>query len=295
MNSQILHGHTWHCRFLPRPHAFHYRMLWLCVDLDELPALDRGVACFGHNRRTLVSICDADYAGPGAGSTREKVLGLLAREGVTEVIGRISLITLPRVGGYAFNPVSFFRCYRPDGKLAAMLAEVRNTFGETHHYVLQPLPPALGDGGAIRFQFPKAFCVSPFLRVHGEYELLLTENANDVAIQINLRQDGQLVLSADLVGRGTPLTSRSLAASAVQLPLIIGGVMFRIHWQALKLCLVKRLPVFLKPKPTSAATIPAANASVWHRSREYLVRLAGGRRQYQRPLVTGLSLLKDRT
>ena len=295
MTSQILHGHTSHCRFRPTRHAFDYRMLWLVLDLDELPALDRAVAWFGHNRRAPVSISDADYGGPGAGDIRGKVLALLERDGVTGPLGRISLITLPRVCGYVFNPVSFFRCYRPDGQLAAMLAEVSNTFGEKHHYVLQPVNPDAELAEAIRFRFPKAFYVSPFFRVQGEYELLLTEDADDVSLQINLRQDGQLVLSAEMAARGTPLTSRSLAASAIRLPLIVASVMWRIHWQAFQLCLRRHVPAFIKPEPASAATIRARGSSVWQRLRAYLVRLAAERTQNHRLAAPGHSTLEDRT
>jgi DUF1365 family protein len=154
----------------------------------------------------------------------------------------------------------------------------------------------VGDsGGAISFQFPKTFYVSPFLRVQGEYELFLTETANDVTLQINLRQDGQVVLTAELVAHGTPLTSRSLAATAIRLPLIVVGVMFRIHWQALRLYLRGHLPVLMKPAPTSPATIPSRGPTAWHWLRAHLVRLAADRTQHQRPLAAGLSLLKDRT
>ena len=109
----------------------------LCLDVDELPALDRQVFGFGHNRRAIVSIRDADYAGPGERPIRAKLIDLLGVHGITSLVARIELITLPRVLGYAFNPVSFFRCFSGDGNLAALVAEVHNTFGEKHYYVLE--------------------------------------------------------------------------------------------------------------------------------------------------------------
>ena len=64
------------------------------------------------------------------GSIRDRVLVLLRRDGIQEPITRVTLLTMPRVFGYVFNPISLYRCYRSDGTLAAMVAEVHNTFGE---------------------------------------------------------------------------------------------------------------------------------------------------------------------
>ena len=55
----------------------------------------------------------------------------------SEAEGEIVLHAFPRMLGYVFNPVSFWVCHRHDvASVAAVLAEVNNTFGETHHYLL---------------------------------------------------------------------------------------------------------------------------------------------------------------
>ncbi len=293
VNSLILDGQTRHCRYQPRRHSFEYRLMWLCIDIDELPLLDREVKCFGHNRRAPVSIRDADYCGNGVGSIREKIATLLTRSGVAESIGRIELITLPRVFGYAFNPVSFFRCYDPDGVLVTLVSEVHNTFGEAHHYVLRPVNPVTRPGESIRFSAPKTFFVSPFLQVNGEYEIVLTERGDFVSLAISLRQEQQLVLYAEMSGRGTPLTTRSLSASAIRLPWLVATVMLRITWQAFRLYLQKHIPVFAKPPPTNAATFRAGGASVWHRIRDYLVRLASDRSDESQLTAPGLAKQKE--
>lgn len=272
MNSRILSGQTWHCRFQPRRHGFAYPMVWLCIDLDELPALDRDVRGFGHNRTCFTSISDADYAGPGDGAIRNKMIELLARQGVSDSMGRIDLITLPKVVGYVFNPVSFFLCHRPDGSLAALVLEVHNTFGETHHYVLQAAADHGPTGTPIRFRFPKAFYVSPFNRVDGDYELRLERAADSFSLQIDLWNNDQLVLSAEMSGCGVPLNTRSMMAAALRLPFMVARVMPRITWQALQLHLLKGAPLFEKPAPSSIATIAASGSSIWHRLREDIVR-----------------------
>ena len=64
-----------------------------------------------------------------------------------------------RAWGYTFKPVSFWYCFRagpPGGALRAVVAEVNNTFGERHCYVLDA--PAWGQNVVA----DKAFHVSPF-------------------------------------------------------------------------------------------------------------------------------------
>lgn len=48
------------------------------------------------------------------------------------------LITAPKFLGYSFNPVSFWYLYSVDNELTAIIAEVNNTFGERHIYLLKP-------------------------------------------------------------------------------------------------------------------------------------------------------------
>lgn len=260
-------------------------MIWLSLDISELATLDQSVAWFGYNRRSLFSISDKDYAGSGPDTIDHKIRCMLNRNGVKRAIVRIQLITLPRVLGYVFNPVSFYCCYLSDGSVAALVAEVRNTFGESHHYVLQP---QTSQTTTIRFQVPKAFYVSPFFKVEGDYEILFTDTADSISLAIDLRQHGQLIFSANMCGRATSLTSHNLTAAMLQLPLMVATVMLRIHWQAVQLFLRKRLPIFAKPEPA----IPASNVSVWTNLRRLVVRLISDPRQDTMP---DLAPLKGRS
>jgi len=268
MNSRILHGQTRHCRFLPRRHAFDYPMRWLFIDVDELPLLNRQISLLGYNRQALFSLRDADYGGNHAGNVRQKIESLLLCNGVIGPMGKILLVTLPRVLGYAFNPVSFFLCYCPGGDLAALIAEVRNTVGQGHHYVLQPEAAGLASKQPIRFLCPKTFYVSPFLPVRGEYEVLLAHHDESLSVTIHLRQGDQPIFSADMVGQCRPLTSRSLAASALALSWAVITVMSRITWQAARLYLQRKLPIFANPGPTSPATYQPSRIGAWHRARK---------------------------
>ena len=197
-------------------------------------------------------------------------MAILHREGIDAPIARVTLATMPRVLGYVFNPISVYRCYRLDGALAVMVAEVHNTFGETHHYVLQAENP----GPVFQFRFPKTFYVSPFFDVNGEYQITLVERENHFALNVNLHQNDQLVFSAGMSGAGVPLSGKSLIATLARLPLHAATVMLRIHAQAARLHWRKRLGVFARSNPISPATIPARSPGFWHRWRERLVSRA---------------------
>jgi hypothetical protein len=70
--------------------------------------------------------------------------------------------------GFVFNPVSFWFCHDRDGALRAVLAEVRNTFGDHHNYLVahaDQRPITAADTLTAR----KIFHVSPFFPVAGEY------------------------------------------------------------------------------------------------------------------------------
>jgi len=261
-------------------------MFWLCLDLDELAMLDHTVTGFGHNRRAWASIHDRDYAGPGPGSIREKITNRLSEGGVNEPLARITLYTLPRVCGYVFNPVSFYFCYRPDETLAAVVAEVHNTFGEGHHYVLRPDDHPAPPGESILFRAAKSFYVSPFLEVSGAYEVLVCERDDGLRLQIQLEQGGELMFTAAMTGRATPMSSRALAQTLLRLPFLAATIMFRIHWQALQLSFFKRLPVFAKPEPVTVGTFVLGLPSIWHRLRALVVSRAS-RKQNPLPATPG--------
>lgn len=273
MKSRVFQGETTHCRHRPTRHAFRYPMFWLAIDLDELAALDGRVAWFGYNRRAIASIRDADYGGALEGSIRARITERLRATGFEHATTSITLLTIPRIFGYVFNPVSFYLCFDEADQLTALVAEVRNTFGEMHHYVAAPRPA--DDADTLRFILPKEFYVSPFFDVDGGYEVLLTRGSDDqLDLNIHLRSGGEVVFSAGMRGTGRPLTSRTLIATLLRFPLFAATIMLRIKWQAFLLYCRRRLPMFTKPDPTHPATTPALRPSVWHRLRAFFVRQA---------------------
>ncbi len=255
-------------------------MFWLAIDLDELEALHQRVVGFGYNSRALASICDADYGGTGPGSIRGKVISKLREHGGPEQVNRITLFTIPRVGGYVFNPVSFYLCYADDRTLCCLVAEVRNTFGEMHHYVVRP---ELARAGLHRFRFRKSFYVSPFLDVEGTYELQLRATDSEFKLTVLLFQQNQCVFSASMHGRGRPMTSSRLLGTLMSMPGFAVSIMANIHWQALLLRFSRGIHTRPKPLPRDENTISARQRSIWFLIRERLVRWAAGREARREP------------
>jgi hypothetical protein len=125
------------------------------------------------NRFGLLSFHDRDH-GDGRADAWPGWTNCWPREGVHDADGEVWLHTYPRVLGYAFKPVSFWYCHRADGSLAAIVAEVNNTFGERHCYLLAG--PELAWGREL--QARKVFHVSPFCRVQGSYRFRFMRTAD---------------------------------------------------------------------------------------------------------------------
>ncbi len=240
---RIGRGLVRHTRLRPASNAFSYRVFFLLLPMRAL-ARDPSALALPRNRRGLVSFFDADH-GDGGDDSLRWIEALLRREGIDEVDGEIWLQTFPRVLGYVFNPVSFWYAHRADGSLAAIVAEVNNTFGERHCYLLQPPGRrALRWGQTLNAR--KVFHVSPFCQLDGSYRFRFLRSDSAAGERIVARidhddADGPLLLTS-LSGTLQPLTRARLRRAFVAQPLHSLGVIARIHWQALKLWL-KRVPL----------------------------------------------------
>lgn len=221
-----------HRRRIAPQYRFVYRLFYLLLDIDRLDELARQLRGFSHNRFNLVSLHDRDY-GDGRG-LRVWAEGLLREHGL-EAGGRIRLLTLPRLLGYAFNPISLWYCEDRAGRLQAVIAEVRNTFGEKHSYLLASAPGyGAYEGLAVK---EKCFHVSPFLDRAGCYRFALSAPGERLRVAIHEERDGAPVLDATLAAERRELTAVQLLFQVLRMPWMTLKVMWGIHWEALKLWL----------------------------------------------------------
>ncbi len=111
------------------------------LDLDELPELPRHLRLLAYNRFNLFSVHDADHGSGEQKPLRTQIDAQLAAAGLHLAGGKILLLAMPRLLGYAFNPLSVYFCYGEDGALKALVYQVHNTFRQRHSYVIAAFPP----------------------------------------------------------------------------------------------------------------------------------------------------------
>ena len=241
----IATGSVRHRRLRPTVHAFVVPTFFLLLPLRSL----RAAPCpaLARNGRGWLSFHDADH-GDGSGDALAWIDRTLAAEGIADAAGEVWLQTYPRVFGHAFKPVSFWYCHRVDGTLAAIVAEVNNTFGERHCYLLDG--PQLGFGREMLAR--KVFHVSPFCAVEGHYRFRFMRAAGRIVARIDHHDAAGALLQTSVAGSLAPLTARSARAAFFAMPLLTLGVVARIHWHALRLWL-KRVPFFAKPAPPATS------------------------------------------
>ena len=242
-------GTVMHQRLRPQRHRLRYRVFLLLLDLGELDAVAARLRLFSRNRFNLFSFFDCDHGDGSAGPLRGQIERLLTAAGIAPDGGAIRLLTMPRVLGYAFNPLSVYFCYRRSGGLAAIVYEVRNTFGERHHYVM----PANGDG-TIHQECDKRFFVSPFLDMDMRYAFRVNPPGERVGIAITGRDAQGPVIVTALQARRAPLSDAGLALASVTYPLLTLKVIAGIHWEALRIWL-KGIRLRDRPPPGPAITL----------------------------------------
>ncbi|MDY6904340.1 MAG: DUF1365 family protein [Thermodesulfobacteriota bacterium] len=254
MNSCIVKARLYHKRHWPVTNRFVYDIYLYAIDVNELDELDRQITGFGYNRHTLAAIHDTDYLEHTHQSVREKIRNRLTAAGLATDVDRIMLITAARYCNHIFNPVSFFYCMKKDGTIACIVAEVNNTLGEKHIYLLDTPRPGPG-GDAATFHTEKRFHVSPFFPREGEYDFFFSPLADTLDICINYYRDGVLQLETRLSGICEPLTPRSFLKTVATRPVQAVMTMPRILYQAWILYVKKRLPVYHKPPPSDPHTM----------------------------------------
>ena len=256
--AQIGFGQVRHTRHRPRRNAFAYPNYFLMLPMRSLRA--HGPGALARNRAALLSFHDRDH-GDGRADSLDWLDELLAQHGITDADGEVWLHTYPRVFGYAFKPVSFWYCHRADGGLRAVLAEVNNTFGERHCYLLDA--PTYG----VPCEADKVFHVSPFCPVRGRYRFVFMRTDRPGVVGDQPRTvaridyfdepgDTQPLLNTSVSGDLVPLDALSQRRALWSYPAMTFGVVARIHWQALRL-FFKRAPFFRQPPaPGEFVTAP---------------------------------------
>lgn len=218
-------GHT---RHVDVDKTFRHRLHTWLVDLDALPLLPRPLRPFARFEAR-------DHLGDPNRSIRENIDTWLATQGVDLHGGQVLMLAHARVLGHVFNPITVYWCHHPDGRLECVVAEVHNTYGERHCYLLRP-----DTGGQAHVD--KRFYVSPFLPNHGRYVMRFDVPGERLHVRIQLRDEERPLLTAVMTGRRRPASPARLALLAPVLPFVTRRVSALIRLHGIGLWL-RRIPI----------------------------------------------------
>ncbi|WP_432742571.1 DUF1365 domain-containing protein [Streptomyces sp. JH002] len=193
-----------HARRSPLRHTLRHRTyLWL-IDPAAVPVPPRGL-------RALARFDPRDHFDGTAPSIAAGLERFLTDHGEPPPGGPTLMLAHARVFGYVFNPLTLYWCHHRDGSLACVVAEVHNTYGKRHAYLLHP-------DGAGRAVTDKRLAVSPFFTVAGRYRMRLPVPGDRLRLTVTLDQPGEKPFTAAVTGVRRPAGARGLLRAAVRHP-----------------------------------------------------------------------------
>lgn len=233
----IVNGPLVHRRVDPVRHGFRHETYQWLVDLDDVPSPTDW-------RRWVCRFEIRDHLG-GTGhdsmpTIRANVERFARNEGFDVTAGRIVMLANARVAGYVFDPLTVFWCFDAAGSLTCVVAEVHNTYGERHAYVV--VPDRSGVAGV-----DKSFYVSPFNDVSGRYRMEFCLEQGWVRTAITLQRPGKGDFVARFDGAAQHATASVVRRTVLRHPFLTQRIwlMIRVHgvwlW-ARRLPVVRRAP-----------------------------------------------------
>jgi len=258
--SALYVGSVMHQRLRPVRHRLRYRMFSLLVDLDELPALARRMRLFSLNRFNLFSLHERDYgdiAGRADGGGLRAYVDRRLGDASLPAAAAVRLLTMPRILGYAFNPLSVYFCAGADGTLQALIYEVNNTFGERHSYLIA-VDARQREEARIVQRCSKEFRVSPFLSLDLDYVFRIDPPSPERAVlSVGVVANDRVgaLVNARFDAERRRLDDAALARVFFSHPLLTLKVIAAIHWEALRLVLKGLRPQAKSPASSCPVTL----------------------------------------
>jgi DUF1365 family protein len=237
----ILQATIRHKRLFPKENAFAYRAFYVHLNMHNLYQKTSSWI-FGRNKKRLMSYQEKDHGLRDGSDASSWAMGVLKDHRIT--FDGLSLLAMPRVCGYLFNPVSFWFAYQEEA-LVAVLTEVNNTFGETHSYLCKPSQDQVITK-AVWFEADKLFHVSPFMDRTGYYRFNFNWEGEHKKVLIHYHDEGRLKLVTSIEGTQVPMTKTGLLKRFLGVPFLTFKVVALINYQALKIWMKK---IKYRPKP----------------------------------------------
>lgn len=227
-----------HVRTTPRRYDLRLRTYMWLIDPDRPPRLPRAL-------RPLARFDARDHFGGASPTIRAGLAAYLASRGVELGDGRVVMLAHARVLGHVFNPLTLYWCHAPGGEPLCVVAEVHNTYGERHCYLLRPGDRADG-ADEHTYRVDKELYVSPFFPVDGGYRMRLPEPGERLELTVHLDRDGGRPFTATVRGTRRAATPWALLRTALRHPLSTAVVSAGIRYHGIRLYL-RGHPV--RPRP----------------------------------------------
>lgn len=238
-NKSMAWGRVRHRRSLPKVNAFDTNSCFVSLDFSAEPT---AALCEGWptiDEAGIISVQGKDYGLDGIKRPLHDLVtylhNLVSKHTGLYLPGKVTLQTFPRVFGFVFNPVSFWYFHAKEGHCAAILCEVNNTFGERHFYLLHNAGKPVASGGNLFAD--KAFHVSPFFPVSGQYRFRFVRDKSRSMARIDYFEGETLQLSTSVSGELHSVSTSRWVKILFSLGWFTVAVVLKIHWQALKLWL----------------------------------------------------------
>ncbi|MFA5185245.1 MAG: DUF1365 domain-containing protein [Patescibacteria group bacterium] len=259
MNSAVYTGKIFHNRTEPKKNSFIYSVYMMYIDLDELAELDKRFRLFSLNRFNVFSFFDQDHFRFLSQQDKDKqaiarenvkyqiqhyqnkdtkgrIKALLKDAGMDFELGRVCVLMNLRVLGYVFNPVSFYYCFDTKGVFRVLVSEVNNTFGDQKMYFVPIDDPQKEIFTSVQ---RKNYYISPFTQFDNDLSWNFSLPQDKVHVKIESLKKGKIEVKAVFNGKRHEITDGFLLSLCFRYPLLTLMIIFRIHYQALKLYLKK--------------------------------------------------------
>lgn len=227
MSHKFFEGNIYHKRYSPKIHDFKYKFFMIDINISKLDKLENKY--FSQNSFNLFSFNTKDHFGESE-DFKKNIKNLLKKYDL-EATEKMRFITLPRIFGYVFNPISVLILFEND-KPTNMIAEVHNYNGGR---VIYPVKLETKDNKHYKGESLKDMYVSPFFKRDGRYEFDLIYTSNDFSIGIKLFEDGKKMLSSTFVGKSLVFNEVNIISLLFRHTLLTVWVVTRTIWQSLKL------------------------------------------------------------
>ena len=254
MESALYVGKLRHRRFSPKEHTFEYPVFLSLLDVDRIPEVMQRSQLSSYERFNVMSYFERDHFGDPRKPLRERIAEDAQKNDVTLPNGKIFVLTHLRYFGYVFNPVSFCYFYDEKEELRLIMAEVNNTFGESHNYWLTTRNEKPAGAGR-RYASEKRMHVSPFMPMDLQYDWILTEPGERLVAHMNTIKADKPLFDATLQLDRREWTRAEVRRVLAAYPLMTARVIGAIHWEALKLW-IKDVHVFAHPSKHASAKTP---------------------------------------